>query len=149
MEVTMAETVRLVEYFYTSAPDKPGEGAKVLTILKDAGVNLLAFSGFPQGRRAQLDFIPADPAAFRQAAKKAKWKIIGPRRGFLLQGDDRVGAVADLLERLGSAKINVTAIDAVSVDGRYGALFWVAPKDVKKAAALLSASAPASQPSNP
>jgi hypothetical protein len=28
----------------------------------------------------------------------------------------------------------VTAIDAVSVDGRYGAIFWVAPKDVKKTA---------------
>jgi len=32
-------------------------------------------------------------------------------------------------------------IDAVSVaDERYGAIFWVAPKDVKKAAALLGTS---------
>jgi hypothetical protein len=137
----MADTVRIVEYFYISAPNKAGEGARALTTLKDAGVNLLAFSGFPQGRRAQMDFVPADPAAFKQAAKKAKWKVVGPKRGFLVQGDDRVGAVADLLERLGSAKINVTAIDAVSITGgRYGAIFWVAPNDVKKAAALLGAS---------
>ena len=137
----MADTVRIVEYFYVSAPNKAGEGARALTTLKDAGVNLLAFSGFPQGRRAQMDFVPADPAAFKQAAKKAKWKVVGPKRGFLVQGDDRVGAVADLLERLGSAKINVTAIDAVSITGgRYGAIFWVAPNDVKKAAALLGAS---------
>jgi hypothetical protein len=139
----MAETVRLVDYFYVMAPDKPGEGGRALKTLKDAGVNLLAFSGFPQGRRAQLDFIPADPAAFRQAAKRSKWKLVGPKRGFLVQGDDRVGAVADLLERLGAGKINVTAIDAVCVsEGRYGAILWVAPKDVKKAAALLGASAP-------
>jgi predicted amino acid-binding ACT domain protein len=66
--------------------------------------------------------------------------VVGPKRGFLVQGDDRVGAVADLLGRLGAAKVNVTAIDAVTVtDGRYGAIFWVAPKDVKKAAALLGA----------
>jgi len=137
----MADTVRLVEYFYIAAPNKPGEGARALKTLKEAGVNLLAFSGFPQGRRAQLDFIPADPAAFKQAAKRSKWKVVGPKRGFLVQGDDRVGAVADLLERLGPAKINVTAIDAVCVsDGRYGAIFWVAAKDVKKAAALLGAS---------
>jgi hypothetical protein len=137
----MADTVRIVDYFYISAPDKAGEGARALTTLKDADVNLLAFSGFPQGRRAQMDFIPADPAAFKQAAKKAKWKVVGPKRGFLVQGDDRVGAVADLLERLGSAKINVTAIDAVCVtDGRYGAILWVAPRDVKKAAALLGVS---------
>jgi hypothetical protein len=134
----MADTVQLVEYFYITAPDKAGEGARVLGTLKDAGVNLIAFSAFPEGRRAQLDFIPADPAAFKQAAKKAKWKVVGPKRGFLVQGDDRVGAIADLLHRLGTAKINVTAIDAVSVDeGRFGALFWVAPKDVKKAATLL------------
>jgi hypothetical protein len=136
----MADTIRVVEYFYVVAPNKPGEGARALNTLKEAGVNLLAFSGFPQGRRAQLDFIPADPAAFRHAAKQAKWKVVGPKRGFLVQGDDRVGAVADLLERLGTRKINVTAIDAVCADGRYGAIFWTAPKDVRKAAALLGAS---------
>lgn len=139
----MAETVRLIEYFYITAPNKPGEGVRALQTLKDAGVNLLAFSGFPQGRRVQMDFIPADPAAFKQAAKRSKWKVVGPKRGFFVQGDDRVGAVADLLERLGAAKINVTAIDAVSIsEGRYGAIFWVAPKDIKKAAALLGASGP-------
>lgn len=65
---------------------------------------MLAFSGFPKGRRPQLDFVPADPAAFKQAAKRAKWKVVGPKRGFLVQGDDRVGAVAELLERLGGRR---------------------------------------------
>lgn len=137
----MADTVRLVDYFYVSVPDKPGEGAKALAAVKEAGVNLLAFSGFPEGRRAQLDFVPDDPAAFRQAAKKAGWKVTGPKKVFLLSGDDRVGAGADLLGRLAAAKINVTAIDAVcSGPGQYGAIFWVAPRDVKKAARLLGAS---------
>jgi hypothetical protein len=135
----MPDRIRVVDYFYVTVPDKPGEGVRVLNVLKEAGVNLLAFSGFPEGRWTQLDFFPADSAAFKQAAKKAKWEVVGPKRGFLLQGDDRVGAVAELLERLGTAKINVTAIDAVSVDGHYGAIFWVAPKDVKKTAALLGA----------
>ena len=136
----MADTIRVVEYFYMTAPNKPREAARALNTLKDAGVDLLAFSGFPQGRRAQLDFMPADPAAFKQAAKRAKWKVVGPKRGFLLHGDDRVGAIADLLERLGAAKINVTAIDAVTVDGRYGAILWVAPRDLKKTIGLLGAS---------
>jgi hypothetical protein len=136
----MADTIRLVEYFYITAPNKAGEGARVLNTLRNAGVNLLAFSGFPQGRQAQMDFVPDNPAAFRQAAKQAKWKVVGPKKGFLLQGDDRLGAAAELLDRLGQAKVNVTAIDAVSVaDGRYGAIFWVAPKDVKKTSALLGA----------
>ena len=49
----MADTIRLVEYFYITLPNKAGEGARALATLKDAGVNLMAFSGFPQGRRAQ------------------------------------------------------------------------------------------------
>jgi hypothetical protein len=135
----MAETIRQVDYFYVQVPDKPGEGAKALRALKDAGVNLYAFSGFPEGRRAQLDFIPADTAAFKGVAKANKWKLVGPKRGFLIQGDDRVGAVADLMSQLADAKINVTAIDAVCADGRYGAICWVAPRDVKKAAQVLGA----------
>lgn len=135
----MAETVRQVEYFYLEVPNKAGEGAKVLRAIKDAGVNLTAFSGFPAGRRAQLDVFPADPAAFRKVARACRWKTVGPKRGFLIQGDDRVGALADVLGRLADARIDVIAVDAVSIDGRWGALCWVAPRDRKKAAQLLGA----------
>jgi hypothetical protein len=135
----MAETVRQIDYFYIEVANKVGEGAKVLQALKGAGVNLIAFSGFPSGRRAQLDFFPANAAAFKTVARANRWKLVGPKRGFLVQGDDRIGAVADLVGRLADANINVIAVDAVSVDERYGALCWVAPRDVKKAAALLGA----------
>jgi hypothetical protein len=134
---TMAETVRIVEYFYIEASQKIGEGARILRTLKDAGVNLVAFSGFPSGRRAQLDFFPADASTFRAVAKTNKWKVVGPKRGFLIQGDDRTGAIADLLGKLADAKINVIALDAVSAGEKYGALCWVVPRDLKKAAQVL------------
>lgn len=134
----MAETIELVDYYYVEAPDRPGEGARVLGHLRDKGVNLLMFSGFPSGRRAQLDFVPADAAAFKAAARAAKWKLTGPKKAFLVQGEDRVGAVADIMEKLAQAKINVTAIDAVCAGaGRFGAILWVKPADVKKAAKAL------------
>ncbi len=107
----MAEMVKRVQYFYTEVSDKPGEGAKLLGLLKEAGVGLLAFSGFPHGRRAQIDFIPADPAAFRAAARKARLTLVGPKTGFLIQGEDRTGAVAEVMAKLADAKINVTACD--------------------------------------
>ena len=103
-------------------------------------MNLLAFAGFPRGRRDQLDFVPSDPGAFKAAAKVAKWKIKGPKTCFLVEGDDRPGALTDLLKRLAEARINVTAIDAVCAGAsRYGALFWVKPRDVKKVAKVLGA----------
>jgi hypothetical protein len=134
----MGESISQVDYFYVKAPDKPGEAARLLGQLKQAGVNLLAFSGFPAGKQAQLDFVPADSAAFQAVAKQAKLKPVGPKKVFLVQGDDRVGALADLLKRLADAKINVTATDAVCAGAaRYGVLLWVKPRDLKRAAQAL------------
>ncbi|MGH7389850.1 MAG: hypothetical protein ACREM3_10395 [Candidatus Rokuibacteriota bacterium] len=134
----MSETIGLVDYFYVEAADRPGEGARMLDHLRDAGVNLLAFSGFPQGRRAQIDFVTADAGQLRAAAKAARWKLVGPKKAFLVQGDDRVGAVAEIFDKLAAAKINVTAADAVCAgSGRYGMILWVKPRDVKRAARTL------------
>jgi hypothetical protein len=139
----MADAIRMVEYFYVTVPNKPGEGARLLDTLRHEGVNLLAFSAFPEGRKTQADFIPEDPATFRKVAKKAKWKVVGPRHCFLIKGEERIGACADLVVRLASAKINIIALDAVTVDRQYGAILWVARKDLKKAAKALGAEAAA------
>jgi prephenate dehydratase len=103
-------------------------------------VNLLAFSGFPSGRKSQLDFVPENVAVFKNAVKAAKIKIRPQKFGFLVQGEDRKGAVAGLLKPLAEKKINITAVDAVSArEGRYAAIFWVESKDVNKAAKALGA----------
>jgi len=136
----MADTVQRVEYFYVQVANRPGEGARLLGALREAGIHLLAFSGFPEGRGSQLDFVPSDPAAFKRVARKARWKLTGPKRAFLIAGEDRVGAVADVHDKLAEAKINVTACDAVAAgEGRYGALLWVKPQEVQKAAKVLGA----------
>ena len=136
----MAETIRQVDYYYTMAPNKAGEACRVLDGLKAAGVNLLAFSGFPNGRRSQLDFVPENPAAFVQAARKAKLKLSPRKSGFLIQGEDRTGAICEILAKLAQARINVTAVDAVCAGaGRYGAILWVKPADRKRAAKALGA----------
>jgi hypothetical protein len=137
----MADIVRKVAYFVTEVPNRPGEGARVLRALADAGVNLLAFTGFPSGRKAQLDIIPEDMVVFKNAAKAAKIKTRPQKFGFLIQGDDRKGAVADLLKTLADKNINVTAIDAVSAGAsRYAAILWVDPRSVNKAVKALGAS---------
>ncbi|MEW6681594.1 MAG: hypothetical protein AB1451_01530 [Nitrospirota bacterium] len=132
------DTIRKVDYFAMDVPQKVGEGARVLNLVRDAGLNLLAFTGFPSGRKAQIDFIPEDPGAFLAMAKRARLRVRAKKAGFLVQGDDHPGAIANLMSRLAQAKINVTAIDAVCAgQGRYGAIFWVKPGDVKKAATTL------------
>jgi hypothetical protein len=136
----MVETIRLVDYYAIQTPDKPGEGLRALVQLREAGVYLLAYSGFPSGRRSQMDFVPANVPAFKAAARKAGWKVTGPKKVFLICGEDRVGAVADLLGALAEGQINVTATQAIVAGGdRFAMVLWVAPRDVKKAAKLLGA----------
>jgi len=137
----MTDPVRKADYFYVEAANQAGAGAAYLKALRDAGVNLLAFTGFPAGRKAQIDFIPEDSAAFRTAAKKNKWKLSARKTVFLVQGDDRLGAIHEVIGKLAAAGISMTALDAVTAGaGRYGAMFWVKPRDVAKAARILGAS---------
>jgi len=138
----MADVVKLIEYYYTTVPDRAGAGAKVLNALKAARVNLLAFTGFPCGAgRAQLDFVPSNQRAFRAAAHKAGIRLEGPKKAFLVQGQDRGGAIADIVSKLAKAHINVTAVDAVTAGRRrYGAILWVKPRNVGQAAKILGAS---------
>lgn len=137
----MADRIRKVEYFAMDVPNKPGEAAWLLEALGAEGVNLLAFTGFPvSGRKSQVDFIPENARAFKSVAKRAGMKLRSKKGCFVVQGGDRPGAVARVLSKLGDARINVTAIDAIcGGQGRYGAILWVKPKDAAKAAKALGA----------
>ncbi len=135
----MADVIRTAQYFKVQIGDKPGTLADVLAPLRDAGVNLLAVHAFPRSRRTQVDVVPEDPTAFKNIAKIHKLKIQGPKMCLLVDGDDRPGAMADLTNRLGSAKINMTAVTGLCAgQGRFGAILWVNPRDVKKAAKVLA-----------
>jgi hypothetical protein len=135
----MDDTVRRVEYFYVTVPDTPGEGRRILSALQESGVNLAAFLAFPTGGgQSQLDLVPEDPAALRAAAEKAGIALSEPKQAFLIQGDDRVGAVADATAKLAEADINATAAAATAAGpGSYGMIVWVAPTDYERAAAAL------------
>jgi len=89
-------------------------------------VNLLAVHAFPSARRSQIDLVPSDAAAFLAAGHKPRnLKVSKPKTGVLDRGDDRVGAMAQLLARLGAAR-NQRDRDECNPHGhgRYGALLW-------------------------
>jgi len=137
----MADRVRKVSYCYLLVPSRPGQGAAILAALRDAGVDLLAYSGFPAGGgKSQIDLVSDDMAGIGRAARKHGWRLSRAKRGFLIQGDDKVGAVHRQLKKLADARINVTAADAVTAGkGRFGMILWVKSKDYGRAARKLGA----------
>jgi hypothetical protein len=136
----MASRVRRASYFKTTVPNRAGQGAKVLGALGKAGVDLLAVLGFPTRGGAQLDLITRDRGGLARAARKAGIRLSGPKHVFLIEGDDRPGAFAAVIEKLAAKRISVTAAaGARAGGGRWGGILWVKPRDVAKAARALKA----------
>ncbi len=137
----MADRVRKVNYCYPIVPNRAGQGARILSEIAEAGINLLAYSGFPAGGgKSQLDLVVEDVGPLRRVAQRNGWRLSKVKKGFLIQGTDQVGAVHRHLQKLSEAGINITAADAVAAgQGRYGMLLWVKPRDYARAARALGA----------
>ncbi|MEE8320275.1 MAG: hypothetical protein V3R68_00370 [Gammaproteobacteria bacterium] len=137
----MAYRIRKVNYCYVTVSSRAGQGEKILNEISEAGIDLLAFSGFPlKGGKSQIDLVSDNTAGIRRVAKKNGWRLSQTKKGFLVRGSDEVGAVHKIIKKLADVKINVTAADAVSAgSGRYAMIMWVKPKDYTRAARILNA----------
>ncbi len=135
----MATAIRRVDYFYATIRDEPGEGYRILAQPAELGVNLLAFVAIPVGpMRTQITLFPDDTPKLTQAAKQAGLTLDGPHRALLVQGDDHLGALASIHEKLADARVNIYASNAVT-DGKgsYGYVLYVRPEKYDQAAAAL------------
>lgn len=135
----MPFTLQRVQYFYTTVKDQPGEAYKLLNMLAGMGINQLAFSAIPVGPNStQLAVFPADPDKLINEAKLANMSLDGPHHALLIQGDDELGALAEIHQKLYEADINVYASSGVTDgSGSYGYLIYVKEDDFEKAAETL------------
>ena len=135
----MAFTIRKVDYFYATAGDEAGAGYRILSQLAELGINLLAFVAVPVGpARTQLTLFPEDAAKLQSAAGQARLALDGPHHALLVQGDDELGALADVHDRIAQAGVHVYASNGVT-DGRgsYGYVLYVRPEEYARAAAAV------------
>jgi hypothetical protein len=81
-----------------------------LAALAREGVNLLAFSAVPfAANLTQLTLYPEESGSLTRAARNAGMTLDGPHHALLVQGDDELGALAGIHERLYRADVNVYA----------------------------------------
>ena len=137
----MPHAIRRVDYFYyTAVENEPGDAYMLLRQLADLGVNLLAFTAVPVGpMRIQLTLFPEDTHKMAHAAREARLQLDGPHPALLVQGDDRLGALADIHERLHRADVHVYASTGVTDGkGNYGYVLYVRPEEYERATAALN-----------
>ncbi len=135
----MAFHIRRVDYYYTTLDDHPGEAYQLLINLARLGVNLLAATAIPIGvERTQMTLFPDNSAKLVDAARNARLALDGPHRAILVQGDDELGALASVHQKLAQASVNVYASNAVT-DGRgsYGYILYVRPEEYERAVQAL------------
>lgn len=136
----MAEEIHMVAHYSAVIPNKTGEGSKALGAIRDAGVNLIALWAYPYRGKVRIEFIPGKSAAFANAAKRARLKLSKKQTAIFISGKDKPGAVANALEKLAAAKINVGSVQAVcGGSGRYGAVIYLQPAATRKAVKILRA----------
>jgi len=135
----MSHTISRVDYFYATLEDRAGQAYRLLSQLAELGVNLVAITAVPVGlMRTQLTLFPEDRRKMADAANKVRLVLDGPHPAILVQGDDELGALASVHERLSEAGVSVYASSGVAGGaGRYGYVFYVRPEDFDRATAAL------------
>ena len=135
----MAFTIRSVDYYYANVRDELGAAYRVLSQLAERGVNLLAFTGVPSGPSlAQFALFPEDANKLVAESRAAGLALDGPYHALLVQGDDELGALASVHERLVEAGVDIYASSGVT-DGRgaYGYVIYVREEQFEKAKTAL------------
>ena len=134
----MSDTIKKVERFSVDVPDQAGEGARVLNALAAGKADLLAAWGYPLGGgNAKIELVPKDAVKMKAAAKAAKIKVKRESAAFCVVDRNKVGALAAALATLAEKGVNIRAVQALAVGGKYGALIEVDSKDARKAAKAL------------
>jgi hypothetical protein len=135
----MAYTARKVDYFYTTVNTPAAEAYQLLAEFAGLGVDFLAFASVPFGpTTTQLTVFPADSTRLQTVARRSGLTLHGPNPAVLVQGDDEIGALARIHERVRQEGIDVYASSGVT-DGRggYGYILYVRPLDADRAARAL------------
>jgi prephenate dehydratase len=99
--MAMAEVTPVV-YYVGMIADKPGEGARVLNAFKEAGINLVAFLGYPKARKAEIIIAVEEKApALGPVARKVGLALGKKQKALLVTGEDRPGALAEVMGKAG------------------------------------------------
>lgn len=88
--------------------DRPGQLAAVTRALADAGVNIEGYFGLVVGGQGIMHVLVDDEAAAMRALSDADFEVREPQEVLTVDCEDRPGALAERVEALAQAGVNVT-----------------------------------------
>ena len=119
--------------------DAPGSLQKLLAQIADADIDLECMTAFSTGQgKGQICLNSRDAQALANFAQGAGLSL-SEAAGFIIDGNDKVGAAAEALKGLADAGINGVAAAALACAGQYHMIVIVAAADGDAAQAALGA----------
>ena len=120
-----------------SLKNRAGALFNVMAALKSKNVGLTGLWGFSKsGGKADLFVVAKNPAKARAILKKARI-YRSEMKAFSVKGKDRAGALNSTLGKLGRKRVNINAVHAIAVGGKFGSYILVNSGSVTKAARAL------------
>ncbi|MFN2286652.1 MAG: hypothetical protein ACK2UQ_19705 [Anaerolineae bacterium] len=128
-----------VEYYNIIVQGHVAEGAELLTVIADAGVDFLAYKAIPlEQNRTQFTLFPVNSAKMTVGAIKVGLKLDGPYFAVIITGDEEPGALAEIYRKLSRARIDVEESSGIAhINGGYGVILYLKQEDCDKAIAAL------------
>ncbi len=119
--------------------DKPGSLQEFLSKAAAANVDFLCIAAYSKGGPCGNVCVSAkDPESFAAFAQEAGIDTT-KATGFMVRGEDKVGAAGEALKGLSEANINGIAGTAMVFDGQYQMIVVVAAADAEAACKAMSA----------
>ena len=137
----MKARIRSVPYYSARIEGDPDSAYAWLEELASAEVDLLAFSAVPYGpNHVELTMFPVDPQGLVNSGLARGHNLVGPYHALLVQGDDHLGALAEIHEGLRDTGVKVYSSTGVT-DGKggFGYIVYVRERDAAAAARILDA----------
>ncbi len=126
-------SVKRIAVHCVDIEDKPGSLQKFLAQSSMSGVDYLCFSAFSCSDNHGRVYVSAkDPKSFEAFAREAGIKTT-EATGFIIGGEDRAGAAANVLKRLAEKDIRGITGAAMVCDNRYHLFVVVNAKDADRA----------------
>jgi len=88
-------------------PNRPGTGAELTEAIARAGINLDGACAVGTGTESIVHLLAGDTEAVRQAVAGTGFEVRDEREVVITDIENRPGALAEILRRLGDAGVNV------------------------------------------
>jgi len=137
----MSVTIRVVDYYNVTVTDEPWRSVRNPLTSKHKPKSIYWRSVLVPRvgpEHTHLVLFPENSQQLTRAANMRGMKLWGPSRAILIQGDDRLGTLAEVHHTLAAAQVNVFASNGVTDgQGGFGYILYVRGEDCERAARAL------------